>query len=217
MSTTRMSKPLDDELPEKPTTESRPRELSTLSVHGGEARQKPGDSITDPIFCASTYTFEDTQSVIDFIEEKQPREEYGRYGNPGERVAERKLAALEGGEMAVLFSSGMAAIVGLLMSKLNAGDEVIFFDECYHRSREFCSKHLSRFGVVTRQVPACDYEAMEAAITPKTKLLISESPTNPHLSVVDLDRFAEIGHRHDVETLIDATLGTPFNIRPLAA
>ena len=156
MSTTHMSKPLDDEaLPEKPT-ESRPPKFSTLSVHGGEARQKPGDSITDPIFCASTYTFADTQAVIDFIEDEQPREEYGRYGNPGERVAERKLAALEGGEMAVLYSSGMAAMVGLLMSKLNAGDEVIFFDECYHRSREFCAKHLSRFGVKTVQVRACD-------------------------------------------------------------
>ena len=150
MSTTHMSKPLDDEaLPEKPTESPAPK-FSTLSVHGGEARQKPGDSITDPIFCASTYTFADTQAVIDFIEEEQPREEYGRYGNPGERVAERKLAALEGGEMAVLYSSGMAAMVGLLMSKLNAGDEVIFFDECYHRSREFCTKHLSRFGVKTR-------------------------------------------------------------------
>ena len=190
---------------------------STLAVHAGEARQKPGDSITDPIFCASTYTFADTQAVIDFIEQKLPREEYGRYGNPGERVVERKLAALEGGEAALLFSSGMAAIVGLLMAKLNAGDEVIFFDECYHRSREFCTKHLSRFGVVTRQVKACDYEAMEAAITPRTRLLVSESPTNPHLSVVDLERFAAIGRRHGVETLIDATLATPYNLRPLAA
>ena len=103
------------------------------------------------------------------------------------------------------------------MSKLNSGDEVVFFDECYHRSREFCSKHLARFGVVTRQVKACDYDAMEAAITPRTKLLISESPTNPHLSIVDLDRFADFGRRHGVETLIDATLGTPFNIHPLAA
>jgi len=116
-----------------------------------------------------------------------------------------------------LFSSGMAAFVGLLMSKLNAGDEVIFFDECYHRSREFCSKHLSRFGVKTLQVRACDYDAMEAAITPQTKLLVSESPTNPHLSIVDLDRFAEIGRRHHVETLIDATLATPYNLRPIAA
>ncbi|HEY4312046.1 MAG TPA: aminotransferase class I/II-fold pyridoxal phosphate-dependent enzyme [Pirellulales bacterium] len=191
--------------------------LSTVAVHGGEDRQKVGDAITDPIFCASTYTFASTQAVIDFIEQKQPREEYGRYGNPSEKVVERKLAALEGGESALLFSTGMSAIVGLLMSKLSAGDEVVFFDECYHRSREFCTKHLARFGVVTRQVRACDYEAMDAAITPKTKLLISESPTNPHLSVVDLDRFVDIGRRRGVETLIDATLGTPYNIRPLAA
>ena len=188
---------------------------STLAVHAGEARQKLADSITDPIVCASTFTFENTQSVIDYIEQKQPREEYGRYGNPGEKIVEEKLASLEGGEEAILFASGMAAIVGLFMSKLNAGDEVVFFDECYHRSREFCSKHLARFGVVTRQVPACDYDAMEAAITPNTRLLVSESPTNPHLSIVDLERFAAIGKRHKVETLIDATLATPYNVRPL--
>jgi cystathionine gamma-synthase len=188
---------------------------STVAVHAGEERQKSANSITDPIFVASTYTFADTQSVIDFIEQKQPREEYGRYGNPTEKVVERKLAALEGGEAALLFSTGMAAFVGLLMAKLNAGDEVVFFDECYHRSREFCAKHLSRFGVVTRQVKACDYDGMEAAISPRTKLLVSESPTNPHLSVVDLDRFAAIGHRHGIETLIDATLATPYNLQPL--
>ncbi len=188
---------------------------STLAVHAGEERQKMGDSITDPIVCAATYTFADTQSVIDYVEQDLPREEYGRYGNPGERVLERKLAALDAGEDAVLYATGMAAIVGLLMAKLNAGDEVVFFDECYHRSREFCVKHLSRFGVVTRQVKACDYDAMEAAINARTRLLISESPTNPHLSVVDLERFAAIGQRHGVETLIDATLATPYNVQPI--
>lgn len=188
---------------------------STLAVHAGEAHHKLADSITDPIICASTFTFANTQAIIEYIEEKQPREEYGRYGNPGEKVVERKLAKLEGGEEALLFASGMAAIVGLLMTKLNAGDEVVFFDECYHRSREFCSKHLSRYGVVTRQVKACDYDAMEAAINDRTKLLVSESPTNPHLSIVDLERFAAIGKRRGVETLIDATLATPYNVRPL--
>ena len=188
---------------------------STVSVHGGEAHHKALDSITDPVVMASTYTFSDTQSVIDYIEENQQRGEYGRYGNPNEAVVERKLAQLEAGEDAVLYSSGMAAIVGVIMAKLSAGDEVVFFDECYHRSREFCSKHMSRFGVVTRQVEACNYDAMEAAITPNTKLLVSESPTNPHLSVVDLDRFAAIGKRNNVETLIDATLATPYNCRPL--
>jgi cystathionine gamma-synthase len=186
-------------------------------VHAGEAREKPGHSLTDPIFASSTYTFRDTQSIIDFIEEDQPREEYGRYGNPGERVVERKLAALEGGEMGVLFSSGMAALVGLLMTHLNAGDEIIFFDECYHRSREFCRKHLTRFGVAFREVKTCDYEALEAAISPRTRFIVSESPTNPHLSVVDVARFAEIGRRRGVLTLIDATLCTPYNLRPLEA
>jgi cystathionine gamma-synthase len=193
------------------------RGASTLAVHAGEDRQKLGNSITDPIFCASTYTFADTASVIDFIEKKLPREEYGRYGNPSEKVAEAKLAALDGGQAAILFSTGMAAVVGLLLAKLSAGDELVMFNECYHRTREFCAKHLARFGVTTREVPACDYEAMERAITPKTRLLVSESPTNPHLSVVDLARFAALGKKHGIETLIDATLATPYNCRPLEA
>jgi cystathionine gamma-synthase len=188
---------------------------STVAVHAGEQRQKAVNAITDPIVCSATYTFANTAAVIDYIEQKLDREEYGRYGNPGEKVVERKLAALECGEDAILYASGMAAIVGVLMAKLSAGDEVVFFDECYHRSREFCTKHLARFGVVTRQVRACDYEAMAAAINDKTRLLVSESPTNPHLSVVDLERFGELGQKHGVETLIDATLATPYNVRPL--
>ncbi len=190
---------------------------STAAVHAGEAREKPGFSLTDPIYASSTYTFADTQAIIDFLEQKQTREEYGRYGNPGEKVVEQKLAALEGAAEAVLFASGMAAFVGRLMAHVDSGDEIVFFDECYHRSREFCRKHLTRFGVAYREVPTCDYEAMEAAIGPRTRFLISESPTNPHLSVVDIERFAEIGRRRGVFTMIDATLCTPYNLRPLDA
>ena len=188
---------------------------STLSVHAGEARQKPGNSITDPIVMASTFTFENTDSIISFIENNEERGEYGRYGVPGEQVVEKKLAALEGADEAVLFSSGMAALVGIFNSKLSSGDEIIFFDECYHRSREYCKKHLSRFGIVTRQVKTGDYEAMEAAINGNTKMLVSETPTNPHLSIVDLERFAAIGIKNGVETMIDATLATPFNVQPI--
>jgi cystathionine gamma-synthase len=195
-----------------PTAEAGP---STVAVHAGEQREKPGHAITDPIFASSTYTFASTQAVVDFLEQDQSREEYGRYGNPGERVVERKLAALDCGEEAVLFASGMAALVGLLMAHCSAGDEIVFFDECYHRSREFCRRHLTRFGVGFREVATCDYDAMERAITPRTRFLISESPTNPHLSVVDAERFAAIGRRHGVLTLIDATLCTPYNLRPL--
>ncbi|MDA7980136.1 MAG: aminotransferase class I/II-fold pyridoxal phosphate-dependent enzyme [Pirellulales bacterium] len=192
-------------------------ELSTLAVHAGESRQKAYDSLTDPICATSTYSFPDSQSIIDFIEQDLPREEYGRYGNPNEKVVEQKLADLEGAEEALLFSSGMSALVGLLLAKLSAGDEIIFFDECYHRSRQFCVEYLSRFGVTTKQVKACDYAAMEAAITPQTKMLVSESPTNPHQSVVDLEQFAALGKRNKIGTLIDATLATPFNLQPISA
>ena len=199
----------------EPENVNSPTGFSTLSVHAGEQRQKAVNSITDPVVMASTFTFENTQSIIDFIENDEERGEYGRYGVPGEKVVERKLAALEGAEDGVLFASGMAALVGLFNAKLSAGDEIIFFDECYHRSREYCRKHLSRFGIVTRQVKTGDYHAMEAAINSNTKMLVSESPTNPHLSILDLERFATIGRKHGVETLIDATLATPFNVQPI--
>lgn len=191
--------------------------FSTTSVHGGEDRQKAHDALTDAIVCASTFSFENTQAVIQFIEQDQQRGEYGRYGNPSDMVVERKLAAIEGAEDGILFSSGMAALVTLLMAKLSAGDEIVFFDQCYHRSREFCAKYLARYGVVTKQVKTGDYTAMADAVTNKTKLLVSESPTNPHLSVIDLEKFVEIGRRFNVETLIDATLATPYNLRPIAA
>ncbi len=171
--------------------------------------------MTDAIFCAATYTFADTQSVLDFIEQKLPREEYARYGNPSEKVAEQKLAALEGGEAGLIFSSGMSAVAAVLLSLLQSGDEIILFDECYHRTREMCTEWFAKYGVVTHQVPACDYERMEAAVNKNTKLLISESPTNPHLSVVDIERFVALGRKHGVATLIDSTLATPMNLRPL--
>ncbi|WP_347244084.1 PLP-dependent aspartate aminotransferase family protein [Thermogutta sp.] len=202
----------------KPTAQpetNRSQGFSTLCVHGGEDRIKPCYSITDPIFCTATYTFENTEAVIEYVTKKLPREEYGRYGNPTEKVLERKLAALEGGESCVTFATGMAAVACYLMAKVRPGDEIVMFDECYHRTREFCTKVLGQFGVVTHQIPACDYEKMEAAINKRTKLLISESPTNPHLSVVDLERFAALGKKYGVETLIDATLATPYNVRPL--
>jgi len=189
--------------------------ISTQSVHSGELRQKAEGSISTPTYNASTYTFESTDALLRFVEGKVDRQEYGRYGNPNEKSVEQKLAALEGAESAVLYSSGMAAIVGLLMCKLSAGDEVIFFDQCYHRSREFCLKHLSRFGVKTHQVKTGDFDAMEAAINANTKMLISESPTNPHLTSIDIEQFVSLGKAHEVETLIDATLATPFNIRPI--
>jgi cystathionine gamma-synthase len=188
---------------------------STLAVHAGEEHEKPRSALTDPIFLTSTYSFADTQTLLKFIVEKQNREEYSRYGNPIEKTAERKLAALENAEDAILYSSGMTAIAGLLLGKLRAGDEIILIDECYLRTRDLCLQELSRFGISTRLVPACDYAALEAAISPATRIIFGEVPTNPHLSVLDLERIAALGKERGVETAIDATLATPYNIRPL--
>jgi cystathionine gamma-synthase len=197
------------------TDPTQPLGFGTQSVHAGESRQKPNDAITDSICCASTYTFESTQTILDYLRQGHDREEYGRYGNPNEKVVERKIAALEGAQDAIIYSSGMAAVVGLLMCKLSAGDQIVFFDQCYHRSREFCVKHLSRFGVVTHQVKTGDMDAMQAAINSKTKMIVSESPTNPHLSVIDLEAFVAIGKKSGVETLIDSTLATAYNLKPI--
>ncbi len=189
---------------------------STLAVHAGEdAAPKPRGAVAEPIFCASTYAFTDTASLIQFIEEKLPREEYARYGNPTEKTVERKLAVLEGAEAALLVSTGMTAVSALLLGLLSTGDEVVMFAECYQRTRDFCEQILSRMGIRTLFVPMGNYDQLEAAITPTTKLLFSESPTNPHLSLVDLERFAAIGKRHQIATAIDATIATPYNVRPL--
>src|SRR5690606_22762775 len=110
------------ERPRLPEPDGRGLADSTLAVHAGEDRLKSGNAVTDAIFCAATYTFPDTQSAVDYVAQKLPREEYGRYGNPSERVTERKLAALEGGQSAIVYSTGMAAICSLLMAVLKAGD-----------------------------------------------------------------------------------------------
>ena len=102
--------------PQIPNPNGPRMKTSTTAVHAGEDRMKPGNAMTDAIFCTSTYTFADSQAAIDFVEEKQPREEYGRYGNPTEAVVERKLAALEGGEAAVVHSTGMSAIAAWTLS-----------------------------------------------------------------------------------------------------
>jgi cystathionine gamma-synthase len=201
--------------PENPSKKTVGPHWSTLAVHAGEEHEKARSALTDPVFLTSTYSFADTDSLLKFVVEKQPREEYARYGNPLEKTAERKLAALENAADAVLYASGMTAIAGLLLGKLRAGDEIVLIDECYLRTRDFCLDALPRFGITARLAPACDYAALEAAISPATRLILGELPTNPHLSVLDLERIAALGRRRGVETAIDATLATPYNIRPL--
>ena len=196
------------------------QDFSTRAVHAGEPRDKPYHTLTTPIVQTSTFTFENTTDLVDFMEarmwgDETERTEYARYGNPTLAAVERKLADLDGGESALLFSSGMAAVTTTLLTLLSSGAHVVMTDDCYRRTRQFITKFLNRYGVEATQVPVGDYEALEAAIRPNTRVLLSESPTNPYLRVVDVPRLVEIARRHGLKTVIDSTFATPINQRPL--
>ena len=191
------------------------RGISTLAVHAGEPRPKFGNALATPILQTATYTFADTRELQDHFERRIEREEYGRYGNPTQRIAEQKLAALEGAGDCLLFASGMAAITTTLFALLSHGSHVVVTDDSYRRTRQFLAQVLHRYGIEVSVAPAGDYQAIEGAIRPTTRVLVSESPTNPYNYVLDLDCFADIGRRHRVKTIIDATFATPFNQRPL--
>jgi len=194
--------------------------FSTRSVHAGEARAKPYHALTTPIMQTSTFTFEDTADLVAFKEaflwgDVKERSEYGRYGNPTVYAVERKLAELDNGQAALLFSSGMAAVTTTLLMLLSAGTHVVMTDDCYRRTRQFVTEFLKRYDIDATLVPMGDYEALEAAIQPNTRVIVSESPTNPYLRIVDIPRLVEIAHRHQVKTIIDSTFATPINQRPL--
>src|SRR5262245_21722687 len=188
---------------------------STLAVHGGEPRPKPGHALATPIMQTATYTFADTRELKDHFDGKIDRVEYGRYGNPTQKIGEAKLAALEGAEAGLLFASGIVAMTTTLFAMLSRGTHVVVTDDSYRRTRQFLNQTLHRYGIEVSTVPAGDYDALEDAIRPTTRVLVSESPTNPYNRIVDLERFAAIGRRHRVKTLIDATFATPYNQRPL--
>jgi len=189
---------------------------STLAVHGGEPRDKLAHALTTPIVQTATYTWANSQELKDHFEGNiEHRIDYGRYGNPTQRTAELKMAALEGAGDCLLFSSGMAGITTALFAMLSRGAHVVITDDSYRRTRQFLHATLSRFGIEASTVPAGDYEALEDAIRPTTRVLVSESPTNPYNRILDLERFAAIGRRHRVKTVIDATFATPYNVRPL--
>jgi cystathionine gamma-synthase len=189
--------------------------FSTKAVHAGEAREKAGNAVTTPIFQTATYAFRDSHELTEYMEGHIEREEYGRYGNPTQRVVERKLAALDGGEAALLFSTGMCAITTTLLAMLGRGSHLVLTAEGYRRTRQFCRSFLQRLGIEYTFVDTGDYEALEAAIRPTTRVIFSESPTNPHLRVMDLDRLVDIGRKHNVKIAIDSTFATPYNQRPL--
>ena len=194
--------------------------FSTQAVHAGEEKRKPYGALTTPIVQTSTCTFANTAEIMDYMHRRaagdpQVRDEYGRYSNPTQSAAERKIAALEGGERALLFASGMCAITTTMATLLSSGDHLVMVRDSYHRTREFALSFLSRWGIETTLVSADEPAALAAAVLPNTRLIFAETPTNPYLRVLDLSRMVEIARQHDITTIVDSTFATPINLRPL--
>lgn len=193
---------------------------STRAVHGNR-RRNPYHAVAEPVVQAATYSFENTADLRDFMEarlwgKENGRTEYGRYGNPTVSAVEKRLSRLEGAEDAIVFASGMAAITSVLLAMLSKDANLVITEDCYRRTREFCNTFLKRLGISCTVVPMGDYEALEKAIGPNTRILLSESPTNPYLRTLDLIRFSEIAKKHKVKSIVDATFATPLNIQPIS-
>ncbi len=180
--------------------------FDTLAIHAGQQPDPTTGAIMTPIYQTSTYV------------QAGPGEhkgyEYSRTQNPTRHALERCLAALEGAQFGAAFASGCAA-ADMLMHMMDAGDHVVCSDDVYGGTFRLFDKVFKRQGVAFSFVDLSRAENLEAALTPKTKAVWVESPTNPMMKVIDLARVAEIARRRGVLSICDNTFMTPFFQRPL--
>ncbi|MGA7291711.1 MAG: aminotransferase class I/II-fold pyridoxal phosphate-dependent enzyme [Terriglobales bacterium] len=183
----------------------------TEAVRGGTDLAKKNGPLSTPIYQTSTFEVSDLQEQVRVT----PTDSfYTRYGNPTSTVAENAIAELEGADAALLFSSGMAAITTSILSSVKAGDHIVAQRDIYGGVTKFLSQWLPKLGIETTFVDTNDIEQHERAIRPNTKILHIESPTNPNLRVVDLEKIAALARKHGLISTIDATFATPINCRP---
>jgi cystathionine beta-lyase/cystathionine gamma-synthase len=183
----------------------------TEAVRGGTSLEKKNGPLSTPIYQTSTF------EVTDMAEQTRVTSTdsfYTRYGNPTHTVAENAIAQLEGTDAALLFSSGMAAITTSFLSLVKSGDHIVAQRDIYGGVTKFLSQWLPRLGIETTFVDTNDMEQHEGAIRPNTKIIHIESPTNPTVRVVDLEKIAALARKHGVISTIDSTFATPINCRP---
>jgi cystathionine gamma-synthase len=192
---------------------------ATLAIHGMGRTPKAYYSVSTPIVQTSNYYFDSTAEVLEFMKAKSEgrvvrEHEYGRYGNPTQQECERKLEAIEGAERAVLFSTGMSAVIITLLAYMRRNGHIIFTNDCYRQTRDFATSLLSEFGIEVSLVDPTA-KVIAEAIQPNTNIIFTESPTNPYLRVLDIPAIVKVAKQHRIMTIIDATLATPYNIKPL--
>ncbi|MBM3333373.1 PLP-dependent transferase [Candidatus Sumerlaeota bacterium] len=189
--------------------------LGTKIVHAGESHMGHYGEVLTPIVQSALFCFENQEQVMRYVRDEEKRYEYARYGTPTQTALERKMAALEGAEESLLFATGMSAVTTTLLCLLSRGDHMALVDDVYKRTRYFCTDTLARFGIEVSMVGPESAARMIEAIKPTTKVFFAESPTNPHISVVDLPPLIEACRSRAVITIVDSTLATPINQRPI--
>jgi len=183
----------------------------TEAVRGRARVERKNGPLATPIYQTSTFEVTDNEQQLRATHTDMF---YTRYGNPTHTVAENVIAELEGVEAALLFSSGMSSITTTIMALLKQGDHIVAQRDLYGGTNKFLTHWLPKLGIETTLVDTTDYEQHERAIRPNTRLLYLESPTNPTLRVVDLERVSGIAKRHNLISMIDSTFATPINQRP---
>jgi cystathionine beta-lyase/cystathionine gamma-synthase len=190
--------------------------FETRAIHGqDEGARYPHGAVSPPIVQSSTFRFASVEAMNAATADPRRGIYYSRRNNPTALDAEARLAGLEGSAGAALFASGMAAITTTVLSRVRAGDHVAVFKDIYGGAVHFFTSFLPRYGVEVSWVDTGDYAGLEAALRPNTKLIYFESPTNPMLKIVDLERVGEIGRRCGNALVFDNTLATPYLQRPL--
>lgn len=190
--------------------------FETLQLHVGQEQADPAtDARAVPIYQTTSYVFHNAQHASDRFHLKDAGNIYGRLTNTTQGVFEDRVAALEGGVGGLAVASGAAAVTYAITNLAYAGDHVVATDTIYGGTYNLLKHTLSKYGIDTTFVNPDDYDALEAAIKPNTKLVYIETLGNPNSNISDIERSAEIAHKHGIPLVIDNTFGTPYLINPI--
>ncbi len=188
--------------------------LESLALHHGYESEATTKAAAVPIYQTTSYTFDNTQHGADLFDLKVPGNIYTRIMNPTTDVLEQRIAAMEGGIAALGLASGMAAITYAIQAICTVGDNIISISQLYGGTYNLFAHALPNQGITVRMVSFDDYKGFEDAIDAKTKAIFCESIGNPAGNIVDIEKLAEIAHRHGIPVIVDNTVATPYLCRP---
>ena len=186
--------------------------FETLQLHAGQVVDATTKSRAVPIYQTTSFVFEDTQEGADLFALQKAGNIYTRITNPTTSSFEERIAALEGGVGALATASGMAALTYTILGLAHAGDHVVAASTIYGGTFNLLKETLPRYGITTTFVDIDNLEEVEAAIKDNTKLVLIETLGNPVINIPDIEKIAEIAHKHQIPLVSDNTFATPYLI-----